>query len=81
LQVFFLVFFMVLLFIPICGVSAVKRMELWKDKFDALYDTIDYKASWVNRLVPVIFMFKRIGLAYMCLVADSELTLILLQCV
>jgi len=42
MQLFFVLFFLVLLFIPICGVPVVRRMELWTEKFGVLYESIAY---------------------------------------
>jgi hypothetical protein len=51
----------------------VERMELWTDKVGALYEGLRYKDAFINRLVPFIFMLKRIWLAAGCFYFKVEL--------
>jgi hypothetical protein len=48
-------------------------MELWADKVGALYDGLKYKDAFINRLVPFIFMLKRIWLAAGCFYFKLEM--------
>jgi hypothetical protein len=48
-------------------------MELEADKVGALYDGLKYKDAFINRLVPFIFMLKRIWLAAGCFYFKLEM--------
>jgi hypothetical protein len=70
MQAIFLLFFTCLFTLKCKGVGPVERMEAWTDYVGILYEGLLYKEHWANRLVPVIFMVKRIALSSLLIYFD-----------
>ena len=56
----FLVFVLLFYF---CSKNPAERMKKYKARVGALYEGINYKKNYCNKLVTVIFIFKRIFFA------------------
>ena len=59
-------------------ISALERMELYEGRVGALYDGVNYKEHWSNRLVTIIFIVKRVIFVVICFYLQFELVLIFL---
>jgi hypothetical protein len=66
----FLLLFVLFVFLP-CSDPA-KRMNKYKNRVGAIYDNIDY-TKFLNRLVPLVFIMKRVAFAIGCWYIKVEL--------
>jgi hypothetical protein len=72
-EVFFLVFFIGFMYFP--WPNPVIRLEKHSDRVGSLYSQIDYK-SFMARLIPLLFILKRIFFAVGCWFLKTELVAI-----
>jgi hypothetical protein len=69
----FALFFLTLFCVKINGMSEEDRMELWQERVGAMYEKLAFKEAFINRMVPFIFILKRVSLTAGCFLLKYEL--------
>jgi hypothetical protein len=61
------VFFIFVILFYFCTCNPAERMEMYQERVGAIYDGINYKENSNNRLITIIFIYKRLAftLAYL----------------
>lgn len=67
MQCFFLLFFFCLFTMTCCKVKPVERMKRWTDYFGVMWENLDIELHWSSRLIPMIFIVKRLSITAMCI--------------